>query len=91
MLQVVLTQALNRAEQGCGSLPMKAVAWGLTRWQAYRARRRYWTTVNTLQGLDDRTLHDIGVHRTEIESYASMGGIGRYPNRFVARGPFPRG
>ncbi len=68
MTQVVLTQPLTKAEQASGNVPTTFVAWCLARWQAFRARRRYWITVNALQGLDDRTLHDIGIHRAEIES-----------------------
>ena len=60
-------------------------------WQGYQAGRRYRKTVQTLNGLDDRTLHDIGVHRSEIESYAWTGGTGRYPERFATNTAFPRG
>ncbi|MEQ1611500.1 MAG: DUF1127 domain-containing protein [Hyphomicrobiaceae bacterium] len=37
-------------------------------WQTYLLRRRLKATVFTLQGLDDRTLSDIGLDRSEIES-----------------------
>ena len=37
-------------------------------WQWYRARVTERTTVQTLRGLDDRTLKDIGMDRSEIES-----------------------
>ena len=82
MLQVVLTQALNRADKGRTGVAGRIAAWGQARLQAYRGHRRYRATVHTLHALDDRTLHDIGVHRSEIESYASVGGAGRFPDRF---------
>ncbi len=70
MLQLVLTQALNRAEQSRPGLSTRIATWSHAQWQGYQARRKYRKTVRTLGGLDDRTLHDIGVHRSEIESYA---------------------
>ena len=82
MMQVVLTQALNRAERNRPGMMLRAAHWGYAQWTAHQGRRRYRTTVRTLHGLDDRTLHDIGVHRSEIESYASVGGAGRFPDRF---------
>jgi len=91
MLQLVLTQALNRAEQNRPSIPSRIAAWSHAQWQGYQAGRRYRKTVRTLHGLDDRTLHDIGVHRSEIESYAWTGGTGHYPERFATNNAFPRG
>ena len=51
----------------------QATAHGLARslkdlWQAYWMRKAQRTTVIVLRGLDDRTLHDIGIDRSEIES-----------------------
>jgi uncharacterized protein YjiS (DUF1127 family) len=37
-------------------------------WQAYWMRKAQRTTVFVLSGLDDRTLQDIGIDRSEIES-----------------------
>jgi uncharacterized protein YjiS (DUF1127 family) len=37
-------------------------------WSAFRAARARRNTVALLRGLDDRTLQDIGVERSEIES-----------------------
>jgi uncharacterized protein YjiS (DUF1127 family) len=91
MLQLVLTQAVSRAEQVRPGLASRIAIWGHDQWQGYQARRRYRKTVQTLSGLDDRTLHDIGIHRSEIESYGWAGGTGRYPERFATNEAFPRG
>jgi uncharacterized protein YjiS (DUF1127 family) len=91
MLQLVLTQALSRADQSRQGVPARIANWGRARWQGYLERRKYQKTIRTLNGLDDRTLHDIGVHRSEIESYASVRGSGRYPERFATNEAFPRG
>jgi uncharacterized protein YjiS (DUF1127 family) len=37
-------------------------------WQAYRTRRAQRATVRALRNLDDATLRDIGMGRSEIES-----------------------
>jgi uncharacterized protein YjiS (DUF1127 family) len=37
-------------------------------WEAYRARRARRATVHALRNLDDATLRDIGLGRSEIES-----------------------
>lgn len=90
MVQLILTQALNRADPSRPGIPARIATWGYAQWQGYRQRRQYRMTVRTLDGLDDRTLHDIGVHRSEIESYASVRGTGRYPERFATNSAFPR-
>jgi uncharacterized protein YjiS (DUF1127 family) len=38
-----------------------------------RKRRAIRATVAELRSLDDRTLHDIGIHRSEIDSIAWVG------------------
>jgi uncharacterized protein YjiS (DUF1127 family) len=90
MLQVVLTEAPNReryrtpstdAEELRPSLAIRLTRWGNQRLHAYLVARRYRKTVQTLAGLDDRTLHDIGIDRSEITSYASRGGEDRHPAR----------
>ncbi|MBN9260123.1 MAG: DUF1127 domain-containing protein [Hyphomicrobium sp.] len=86
-MQVVLTQALSRAEeQARPGLWARVVGWGHDRWEAHRQQRRYRNTVRALSVLDDRTLHDIGLERSEITSYATRGGEGRHPvDRFMPR------
>lgn len=36
----------------------------------YRTWRRYRASLRELAGLDDRTLHDIGINRSDIEMIA---------------------
>jgi|LNFM01.1.fsa_nt_gb uncharacterized protein YjiS (DUF1127 family) len=90
MLQVVLTEAPNRenyrtpsieVEELRPSLAIRLAWWANQRLHAYLVARRYRKTVRTLAGLDDRTLHDIGIDRSEITSYASRGGDDRHPSR----------
>jgi uncharacterized protein YjiS (DUF1127 family) len=82
MMQAVLRQALTRAdEQTQPSLVSRLTGWGRRRWQVHLARRRYLRTVRTLSALDGRTLHDIGLERSEITSYAARGGEDRHPAR----------
>ena len=87
MMQLVLTQALSRAEDEVRSgLVSRLAGWGRRRVANFRQQRRYRRTVRQLSGLDDRTLHDIGLERSEITSYASRGGEGRHPmDRFMPR------
>lgn len=65
-----------------GSIPAQASApaHGLTDavkrlWTAYWTRKAQRTTVRMLEGLDDKTLRDIGLGRSEIESVV-YGGSG---------------
>jgi uncharacterized protein YjiS (DUF1127 family) len=90
MLQVVLTEAPNReryrtastdAEELRPSLASRLARWGNQRLHAYLVARRYRKTARTLASLDDRTLHDIGLDRSEITSYASRGDEDRHPAR----------
>ena len=90
MLQAVLTQALERAERSGPSIGFRMMVWSAGLWVAYQQRRRHRFTVGTLGALDDPTLHDIGIHRSEIESYASREGADRFPNRFKGHQHFPR-
>ena len=87
MMQVVLAQALSRAEeQTRPTLAARLTGWALRQRETYLAWRRFNRTVRSLGALDDRTLHDIGLDRSEITSYASRGGEGRHPaDRFMPR------
>ena len=92
MLQAVLSQALERAQRSEPGIGFRVMVWGTGLWVAHQQRRRYRYTVGTLGALDDRTLHDIGLHRSEIESYASRGGADRSPDRYTHRNfTLPRG
>jgi uncharacterized protein YjiS (DUF1127 family) len=51
-----------------------ATAWGVFR-KSMRAR----DTIAQLRSLDDRTLKDIGIHRSEILSIGSGAGFDRLP------------
>lgn len=48
-----------------------------TVWQNYLHRRRLKATIQSLGALDDRTLKDIGLSRTEIESVVMTEGRDR--------------
>lgn len=51
-------------------------------WQAMRQRSRDRLTRRILQGLDDRTLRDIGIDRTEIASFVKTRAFGRHWPRY---------
>ena len=82
-----LTHDHARSPRSPGLALAKVVAgW----WSAYRRRRRLNWTVETLQGLDDRTLRDIGLDRSEITSVVHSEGAGRSRPR-IAVGWLTRG
>jgi uncharacterized protein YjiS (DUF1127 family) len=61
----ILTSGSRTGALSRGHGPEKALKrW----WNAFWAAKARRTTVSLLQGLDDRTLQDIGVERSEIES-----------------------
>ena len=50
------------------SLPGKIWKFVALKWQTHRFRRRQRATARLLRELDERTLNDIGLSRSEIES-----------------------
>ena len=60
-------------------------------WLAYRRNRRLRATIHTLHGLDDRTLGDIGLDRSEIESVVRSRGTERRQGYVDFGGVTPRG
>lgn len=59
-------------------------------WHRLMRRRRLKATVYTLQGLDDRTLSDIGIGRSEIESLVLDGSHERMQPRIRLGGLIAR-
>ncbi|KAB2847884.1 MAG: DUF1127 domain-containing protein [Hyphomicrobiaceae bacterium] len=53
-------------------------------WQRYRHKRRLKATILSLESLDDRTLKDIGLNRSEIESVVHTGGKDRLPKSRIS-------
>ncbi|HZT47567.1 MAG TPA: DUF1127 domain-containing protein [Hyphomicrobiaceae bacterium] len=63
MMRAQLVSTHSGPSLAARSVGLAGKAWhAFWRWRARRA------TVELLEGLDDRTLHDIGVSRTEITS-----------------------
>jgi uncharacterized protein YjiS (DUF1127 family) len=60
-------------------------------WHRFMRRRLLKATVYTLQGLDDRTLSDIGLDRSEIESAVLDRGQERLRPRVRLGGVIARG
>lgn len=60
-------------------------------WHRLMRRRLLKATVYTLQGLDDRTLADIGIDRSEIESVVLDRGHERLQPRIELGGIIARG
>lgn len=86
--------SIAEATQPCDVAPPAAIRLSQrlkARWQAFRLRRRLRATLFTLQALDDRTLSDIGLDRSEIESVVQGEGHERRHRKiefggFIARG-----
>jgi uncharacterized protein YjiS (DUF1127 family) len=60
-------------------------------WQRFLMRRRLKATIYMLQGLDDRTLSDIGIDRSEIEPLVNSKAAGRRQRYVDVGGVTPRG
>jgi uncharacterized protein YjiS (DUF1127 family) len=61
-------RALRRAARGGVAVAEVAVATAGKWWRAFALRRERRAAMRELHALDDRTLRDIGVNRSEIES-----------------------
>jgi uncharacterized protein YjiS (DUF1127 family) len=59
-------------------------------WHELRQRRRQRETAHLLHALSDRTLKDIGITRSEIDSIASAAEDDRRPRRAEFRRRVPR-
>ena len=59
---------ITTAESSAGLYSTGMAARIAKAWHAYWRRRAQLTTIHLLHTLDDRTLHDIGVSRSEITS-----------------------
>lgn len=59
---------ISTSDRGRATLAARAANRIAQTWQAYWQRRARRAAVELLQSLDDRTLHDIGVGRSEITS-----------------------
>lgn len=57
-----------RGHRETGSLASHALSLAHRAWRTYWARKAQQTTVLILRSLDDHTLKDIGIDRSEIES-----------------------
>jgi uncharacterized protein YjiS (DUF1127 family) len=62
------TQLATTFDRGAATSAAPSIGIVKRMWRGYWNRRARLATVEILQGLDDRTLKDIGVGRHEIES-----------------------
>jgi uncharacterized protein YjiS (DUF1127 family) len=60
--QAIAVRAPASGRQGLGGFVQRE-------WRAFLARKAQRGTVRVLQGLDDATLRDIGLSRSEIDSF----------------------
>ena len=86
-----LQQPLDRLRRS-----LSALGFAFLRWEArLAARRRVSATVRALSVLDDRTLHDLGLGRSEVISAAldneRSGGDHTLRHRGKGRSPVARG
>lgn len=72
---------VSHAPTAPASLFGRLAAATVTVWQRYLEHRRLTATVRSLGALDDRTLKDIGLARSEIESVVMTGSRDRKISR----------
>ena len=87
----LMQEARTRRAEAIGRLLREGVRWlagALTRaFVAYRRRRHTRAIYSALSELDDRTLRDLGFHRSEIWSVAAETTGEAEPTRMIARAP----
>jgi uncharacterized protein YjiS (DUF1127 family) len=71
------TQVLHSGSAGLGLAAHRVADMGKGLWQGYWRRRSERATINLLQSLGDKVLHDIGIDRSEIESVVRTQSRGR--------------
>jgi uncharacterized protein YjiS (DUF1127 family) len=65
-----MLHSLTGSARTHSSIPLAGNIWTVVAlvWQSYQLRRRQRATVRLLRELDERTLNDIGLSRSEIEA-----------------------
>jgi uncharacterized protein YjiS (DUF1127 family) len=71
------SQVLHSSSAGLGLAAHRVADLGKGLWRAYWRRRSERATINLLQSLGDKVLHDIGIDRSEIESVVRTQSRGR--------------
>jgi uncharacterized protein YjiS (DUF1127 family) len=79
MAELVMPFARRSSAAGAAHFIAGAAGAAVARFRKARAERR---TIAQLRALDDRTLHDIGLHRSEIASLALDVGANRIRRRY---------
>ena len=79
MTELVMPFARRSGAAGTAHAIAAIAGRALARFRTTMAERR---TIAQLRALDDRTLHDIGLHRTEIASLARDIGADRIRRRY---------
>jgi uncharacterized protein YjiS (DUF1127 family) len=74
MAELVMASTRHAGDMAAGAAARIATAW-----KGFRRRMRARDTIAQLRSLDDRTLKDIGIHRSEILSIGWGIGFDRLP------------
>ncbi len=88
-----LTALVPSAQPARSGVTTQVANFIVTSWRKYRQQRRLRATMHILHKLDNRSLKDIGLDRSEIES-AVLGLSGRPSQRYIelrGSGIIPRG